>query len=71
MPASRLDEDNCLPTEIRIFALMRLGFKSSTQIANYLNISVNTVYVYKTKVKSRSIVDKQEFEQRIMAIPKP
>lgn len=62
--------DGTLPTEVRIFALMRLGIKDSVIVANYLNLSLNTVYVYKAKVKSRSLVKKEDFESCIMQIPK-
>lgn len=64
-------EDGSLPMEVRIFALLRLGIDNTASVAEYLNLSVNTVYVYKTKVKSRSSVPKDEFENRIRAIPKP
>lgn len=61
--------DSCeLPTEVRIFALIRLGIEDSSQIAKYLNLSLNTVYVYKAKVKARTIVAKDEFEERIKQI---
>lgn len=66
-----LDDNGALPMEARIFALMRLGVENSAEVAEYLNISVNTIYVYKTKAKSRSIVPKEEFDGRIRAIPKP
>ncbi|MCI1786219.1 MAG: DUF6377 domain-containing protein [Bacteroidales bacterium] len=67
----QLDERGALPMEVRIFALLRLGIDNTVQVANYLNLSVNTVYVYKTKLKSRAIVPKEKFESYIMAIPKP
>ncbi|MCI2083180.1 MAG: DUF6377 domain-containing protein [Bacteroidales bacterium] len=67
----QLDANGALPMEVRIFALMRLGIDNPAQVAEYLNISVNTIYVYKTKVKSRSLVPKDSFDSRIMAIPKP
>ena len=66
-----LSEDGTMPTDVRIFALMRLGFDNPAEVAEYLNLSVDTVYVYKARIKSRSIVDKDEFDSRIMAIPKP
>ena len=50
---------------------MRLGISNPSEVANYLNLSVNTVYVYKTKIKSRSAVDKDDFESLVMSIPKP
>lgn len=67
----QLDERGALPMDVRIFALMRLGIDNTTQVANYLNLSVNTVYVYKTKLKSKSKVSKEDFDAAIMAIPKP
>ncbi len=66
-----LTQGETLPTEIRIFALMRLGISNPSEVANYLNLSVNTVYVYKTKIKSRSAVDKDDFDSLVMSIPKP
>ena len=57
--------------DVRIFALMRLGFDNPAEVAEYLNLSIDTVYVYKARLKARSVVDKEEFESRIMAIPKP
>lgn len=63
--------DGTLPTEVRIFALMRLGIKDSVIVANYLNLSLNTVYVYKAKVKSRAVVQKEDFDACIMRIQKP
>jgi hypothetical protein len=67
----QLDSNGALPMEVRIFALMRLGIDNPAKVAEYLNISVNTIYVYKTKVKSKSIVPKEDFDSRIMSIPKP
>lgn len=66
-----LDGPKNLPMEVRIFALMRLGIGNTAQVAEYLNLSVNTVYVYKTKLKSRSKVGKEDFDRLILAIPKP
>jgi len=57
-----------LTTEIRIFALIRLGITDSDRIASFLNYSVHTINTYKTRVKNRSKVDNKLFEQRIMEI---
>lgn len=65
-----LEDNGNLPMEVRIFALMRLGIDNTAKVAEYLNLSVNTVYVYKTRLKSRSYVGREEFDDRIMAIPK-
>ncbi|MBD5310792.1 MAG: hypothetical protein HDS13_01315 [Bacteroides sp.] len=66
-----LNENQELPMDIRIFALLRLGISDPTEVAKYLNLSPKTVYVYKTKLKSKSLVENNDFEARIMAIPKP
>jgi DNA-binding NarL/FixJ family response regulator len=57
-----------LTSEMRIFALIRLGINDSDRIAKFLDYSVHTVNTYKTRVKNRSTVDNEEFEKRIMAI---
>ena len=67
----RLSEDGTMPMDVRIFALMRLGFGNPAEVAKYLNLSIDTVYVYKSRIKARAIVDNDEFDKRIMAIPKP
>lgn len=62
------DDYKSLTGEMRIFALMRLGVSDSERIANFLDYSVHTVNTYKTRVKNRSIVENEQFEQRIMEI---
>lgn len=66
-----IDEEKGLPTEVRIYALMRLGIDNAAEVAKYLNLSVNTVYVYKTRLKSKSNVSKDDFDRCVMQIPKP
>lgn len=57
-----------LTSEMRIFALIRLGITDSERIAKFLNYSVHTIYTYKTRVKTKSIVSNEEFEARIKAV---
>lgn len=57
-----------LTSEMRIFALIRLGISDISNIALFLNYSVNTVNTYKTKAKNRALVPNEEFEQEIMKI---
>ncbi|MFR9605853.1 MAG: DUF6377 domain-containing protein [Rikenellaceae bacterium] len=57
-----------LPMELRIFALMRLGVSDTEEVARFFDLSVNTIYTYKAKVKSRAVVDREDFEARVMAI---
>lgn len=63
-----LQDPNSLTTELRIFALIRLGVTDSEHIAKFLNYSINTINTYKTKVKNRSLVPNHLFEQKIMEI---
>lgn len=60
--------EHSLTSEMRIFALIRLGVTDPERIATFLNYSVHTVNTYKTRIKNRSIVDNDQFEQLIMEI---
>ncbi len=64
----QLLEDQLLTTELRIFALIRLGIDDSEQISRMLGYSINTIYTYKTRVKNRSFLPNEEFETRVQAI---
>jgi len=47
---------------------MRLGIVDTEKIAKILGYSVNTIYAYKTKVKSKSLLPNDEFEAKIREI---
>ncbi len=64
----RLSDNELLNTDLRIFALIRMGITENDKIAKILGFSVNTIYTYKTKIKNKSIVPNEEFEKRIMEI---
>jgi DNA-binding CsgD family transcriptional regulator len=57
-----------LNTELRIFALIRMGIHDNDRISKILGYSVNTIYSYKNRVKTKSIIPNDEFEDRIMEI---
>ena len=63
-----IDKQKSLTTEMRIFALIRLGITDSERIAKFLNYSIHTINTYKTRVKNKSWVDNDQFEARIMEI---
>lgn len=63
-----LPSSSVLNTELRIFALIRLGVTDSEHIAKFLDYSVHTINTYKSKVKNRSLVSNHLFEQKIMEI---
>jgi tetratricopeptide (TPR) repeat protein len=64
----RLKDNEYLNTDLRIYALIRMGLTDNEKIAQILEYSVNTIYAYKAKIKNKSIVSKDEFEKRIMSI---
>lgn len=57
-----------LNTELRIFALIRLGITDSSKIAKLLRYSVNTIYNYRVKVKNNSIGLRDDFENDVLKI---
>jgi Domain of unknown function (DUF6377) len=61
-------DNEVLNTDLRIFALMRLGISDNETIANILEYSVNTIYVYKMRIKAKAIVPSDQFDHKIMAI---
>lgn len=63
-----IKDDQLLNIELRIFALIRLGIHDHEQIAKIMEYSVRTIYNYKTKVKNRSLLSNEEFEQKVMEI---
>jgi len=69
-PGSQLipKKDEHLTTELRIFALIRLGITDTNKIAQFLDYSVPTIYQYRSRVRSTSILSKQEFEERILTL---
>ena len=58
-------EENRLATEIRIFALIRLGIEDSSKIAEFLHYSVNTIYNYRARIKNGALDNRESFERRV------
>jgi hypothetical protein len=56
-----------LNTELRIYALIRLGIHDSSKIAIFLRYSITTVYTYRSKLKNKSLF-KESLEEQIMKI---
>ena len=59
-----------LNTELRVFALIRLGVEDSKQIASMLDYSLSTIYNYKVAVKNKALGDRDSFEERVKQIGK-
>ncbi len=60
-------EGERLTPELRILAFMRLGLDDSSQISKFLGLSLNTIYTYRNKMKTRAR-DRDSFEQHIRSI---
>ncbi len=63
-----LKNGELLNSDLRIYALIRLGINDNEKIAGFLNYSVNTIYAYKTKIKSKACCPSDEFKQRVLEI---
>ncbi len=64
----KLPDPNKLNTELRIFALVRLGISDSSKIARLLRYSINTIYNYRVKIRNAAIVPRDEFKEHVMRI---
>lgn len=60
----QLKEDELLNTDLRILACIRIGLTDATRIAKILNLSVNTIYAYRNRIRNRAI-SRDTFEQDI------
>ncbi len=47
----------------------RLGITDNAQIAQFLHISINTVYTYRNRLRNAATIPPQEFEKRILRNP--
>lgn len=62
--------DGRLTTDLRVFALIRLGVDDSKKIAAMLDYSASTIYNYKVSVKNASLGPRETFEERVKMIGK-
>lgn len=58
-------ESELLNTELRIYALIRLGISDSVKIAEFLHCSPQTVYNYRYSMRNRARMDKKDFAERV------
>ena len=63
-----LKDGESLNTELRIFALIKLGITQSSHIASLLRYSVNTIYNYRAQVKNAALSDRENFEETVRKI---
>lgn len=60
-------QNELLNTDLRIFALIRMGIKDSTKIATLLFYSPQTIFNHRTQVRNRA-TNRDSFEQELMNI---
>jgi hypothetical protein len=63
-----LKDNQLMNTELRIFALVRLGISDNEKIAKILDYSVTTIYTYKTRLRNKSTLPNETFDKQIMTI---
>jgi hypothetical protein len=61
-----LKEGQILNKELRIFALIRLGITHNEKIAQILGYSVNSIYSYKTRIRSKSKLGTEGFYNQLL-----
>ncbi len=63
-----LKQGELLNTELRIFALIRLGINDSVKIAAFLRYSLSTIYNYRTRARNKAAVSRNDFEEMVVKI---
>ncbi len=71
-PESRivLKEGELLNTDLRIYALVRLGINDSVKIAEFLHCSPQTVYNNRLKTRNKAIIPKEDFANTVRSLGK-
>lgn len=59
-----LKQGELLNTDLRILAFLRLGINDATRIAQLLNLSVNTIYAYRSRLRDRAL-NRDTFEDSL------
>ena len=54
-----------LNTEVRIYALVRLGINDSVKIADFLHCSPKTVYNHRLRMRNKAIIPKDKFAEAV------
>ena len=65
-----LKKGELLNTELRIYALVRLGINDSVKIAEFLHCSPQTVYNNRLKTRNKAAVSKDDFDRKVQTLGK-
>ena len=64
----QLKTGQLLNTELRIYALMRLGIEDGVKISRFLHCSASTIYNYRTKIRNNTVCERMKFDEKIIGI---
>ena len=65
-----IKEGDLLNTDLRIYALVRLGISDSVKIAEFLHCSPQTVYNIRLKTRNKAIIPKEDFAKVVSSLGK-
>lgn len=65
-----LKEGELLNTELRIYALVRLGINDSVKIADFLHCSPQTVYNNRLRTRNKAAIPKESFAEVVRSLGK-
>ncbi len=68
---TELKPDGSLTTELRIYAVVRLGINDSVKIARFLHVSPQTVYNTRLKARNKAAGPKEGFADAVKSLGKP
>lgn len=66
LPVATATSRGTLPTELRVFALMRLGVTDLDEIASFLRCAPKTVLNYRSRLRQRATIDKEQLDRWIV-----
>lgn len=66
-----LKKGEMLTTDLRIYALVRLGLNDSVKISRFLHCSVQTVYNTRMKMRNKAVVPREEFAEYVRKLGTP
>ena len=64
----QIKKNGQLNTELRIYALIRLGIHDTSRIAHFLDYSTATVYNYRSKIRNKALCAPELFEQQVATL---
>lgn len=64
----KIKKNEKLNTDLRVYALIRLGITDSTQIAHFLRYSMSTIYNSRTRMRNLAKGDRENFDKKVTTL---